>query len=113
MGGQGSGGWNLKYEHTTGDMCRLDINRLRKQGCFEWPFRSQITWSMNGIVQLDLKVRNEKGILHLRDATASGSTDSDIYRQRIEVIIRTPEVGGQTKLFKCPCCLQGPRPPLS
>ena len=38
MGGQGSGGWNLKYEYTTGDMCRLDINRLREQGCFEWPF---------------------------------------------------------------------------
>lgn len=104
MGGQGSGGWNLKYEYTTGDMCRLDVNRLRKQGCFERPSQSQLTWSMNGIVQLDLKARFEKGILHLRDATASGSPDSDNYRQPIEVITRTPAVGGQTKLFKCPCC---------
>lgn len=104
MGGQGSGGWNLKYEWTIDDLSRLNINRLREQGCFEWPFRSRITWSTNGIVQLDLKVRYEKGILHLRDATARGCPHHDRYRQQIEVITRTPAVGGQTKLFKCPCC---------
>lgn len=104
MGGQGSGGWNLKHQYTTDDMCRLDLNWLRTKGYFDWPFERKVTWSMNGIVQLDLKVRYEKGILHLRDATASGSPDSDRYRQQIEVITRTPAVGGQTKLFKCPCC---------
>jgi len=84
MGGQGSGGWNLKYEYTTDDMCRLDVNWLRKNGFFDWPFQRQITWSTNGMVQLDLKVRYEKGFLHLRDATASGSRDSDHYRQQPE-----------------------------
>lgn len=104
MGGQGSGGWNLKYEYTTADTYRLDIHQLRKRGFTEWPFQQQITWTTNGMVQLDLKIRYTNGILYLSDATASRKPDSDCYKQQIEVITRAPTVGGQTKLFKCPCC---------
>ena len=104
MGGQGSGGWNLKYQYTTGEKCRLDVNSLRKEGYFDWPFPRQITWSTNGIVQLDLSVRYQTGTLYLRDATASGCHDADRYRQQIELITRAQAVGGQTKLFQCPCC---------
>lgn len=104
MGGQGSGGWNLKYEYTTSDLFRLDVNQLREQGYFDWPFQRQMTWSTNGIVQLDLKVRYERGMLHLRDATTLREPEADPFAQEIELASRTSAVGGETALFKCPRC---------
>ena len=104
MGGQGSGGWNLKYEHTTDDVLRLDLTSLRRKGCFDWPFHCRLTWSINGIVQLDLSALYKERALHLCDATAGKNPDADPYRQRIDFVTRTPTVGGLTMLFKCPCC---------
>lgn len=60
MGGCGSGGWNLKYDLTTDEVRRLNVHELRRLGYFRPGATRKITWSMNGLVQLELAFRFDR-----------------------------------------------------
>ena len=109
MGGQGSGGWNRKYDSTTDDAIKLDIADLKKAGLCASPSTRKLTWSANGMLKLDLKVRREGSTISINDATYRGDLRFDDYRQKIELLERTTKKGGSFHLFKCPYCYKARR----
>lgn len=104
MGGWGSGGWNIKYSETTDSVRRLDVHELRRLGYFKQGAHRKITWSMNGIVQLELAFHFDQGRLSVSDATAVGSIYPDDYSQQVDFVRRARTIGGDAMLFKCPIC---------
>lgn len=104
MGGCGSGGWNLKYDLTTDDVRRLDVHELRRLGYFLQGAERKITRSMNGLVQLELGFRFDRGRLFVSDATAVGSPNPDEYAQDLGFVMRSRAIGGDANLFQCPQC---------
>ena len=85
-------------------MRRLDVHELRRLGYFRQGAKRKITWSMNGLVQLELAFRFDRGRLFVSDATAVGSPYHDEYTQDLGFVTRSRAIGGDANLFQCQRC---------
>lgn len=104
MGGQGSGGWNRKYDGTTDDTYRLDIAMLSRNGIFKEGRPLTVTWSTSGMIHLSLSVSHQNGRLLVGDATAKGSAYRDPLSQFLPLSDKASATGRRRALFKCRDC---------
>ena len=104
MGGQGSGGWNRKYDGTTDGAKRLDIAMLSRNGIFKEGRPLTVTWSTSGMIHLSLTVLHQDGRLLVGDASAMGSAYRDPLSQFLPLSDKASAVGRRRAFFECRDC---------
>ena len=98
MGGYNSGGWNATGRPTTGEVPRIDVNRLNKAGALREGFTGAWRWNFDeGLSKVHIRTLVDRVML-------SGDDAYDPYAEMVLIIWEAGRFGGQRPFFICPDC---------
>lgn len=106
MGGFGSGSWYRlgPKKLTTENQRRLDIRRLKKQGCLRAGILGSLSWPGNGkpASSIGFQMEADRMILSYRHRPHGGEWNKV---EQVVFLDRTPcNYGGRRPWFRCPGC---------
>ena len=98
MGGYNSGGWNATGRPTTGEVPRIDVNRLNKAGALREGFTGAWRWNLDeGLSKVHIRIHSNRVMF-----SSIGSNDP--HAEGVALSWEPCRFGGQRPFFICPDC---------
>lgn len=98
MGGFGSGGWNATGRPTTGELPRLDVNRLNKLGMLRAGYSGVLNWT-DRIREMRMSIKTGPDCISLHNARHGCGQIDEIW-----ITWESCRFGGRRPFFFCPDC---------